>query len=105
MVIALYRPHDGKDVDLRRLIAEHVPALRRLALITERPAVLLRAANGTYLEIFEWASAAAARSAHDHAEIARIWDAMGAIADFAPLDSLEESHRPFAPFAAVEADA
>jgi hypothetical protein len=101
LVMALYRPHAGKDAALRALIAEHLPALRRLELVTDRPPLLLRAANGTYVEIFEWMSADAARAAHRHPDVARIWDTMGGVADFVSLDSLEESHRPFTHFTPV----
>jgi hypothetical protein len=99
VVMALYRPHAGKDADLRDLIAEHVPALRRAGLITERPTLLLRAGDGTYVEIFEWASAEASRSAHGAPEVGRIWDAMERVADFVSLDTLAESKRPFTHFA------
>ncbi|HEX4197771.1 MAG TPA: hypothetical protein VHZ26_10040 [Caulobacteraceae bacterium] len=101
IVFALYRPHAGQDAALRRLIARHVPALRRLGLVTARPPVLARAGDGTYVEIFEWVSETAARAAHDHAEIAEIWDAMEQIADFAALASLAEAQRPFTHFEPV----
>ena len=78
-----------------------MPTLKRLGLITDRPAMLMRAADGTYVEAFEWASETAARSAHDHPDIARIWDAMGQIADLTSLDSLAESHQPFSHFEPV----
>jgi hypothetical protein len=35
VVFALYRPHAGKDAELRRLIAQHLPVLRRLELVSE----------------------------------------------------------------------
>jgi hypothetical protein len=101
VVMAVYRPREGKDEDLRGLIARHVPTLRRLALITDRPALLLQASDGTYVEIFEWSSETTTRSAHDQPEIAEIWDAMEKVADFVGLDSLPEARRPFPHFRAV----
>lgn len=101
IVFALYRPHAGQDEALRRLIARHIPALRRLELVTDRPSILARASDGTYVEIFEWVSEAAARTAHDHPDIAEIWDAMELIADFAALASLAEAQRPFTHFEPV----
>jgi hypothetical protein len=101
IVFALYRPHAGQDASLRRLIARHIPALRRLELITDRPSVLVRAGDGTYVEVFEWVSEAAARAAHEHADIAEIWDGMELIADFATLASLAEAQRPFTHFEPV----
>jgi hypothetical protein len=102
IVFALYRPRAEKDAALRRLIARHIPALRRLGLITDRPAVLARAGDGTYVEVFEWVSETAARTAHDHPDIAEIWDGMEAIADFTTLASLAEATRPFTHFEPVE---
>jgi hypothetical protein len=102
IVFALYRPHPGQDAALRRLIARHVPALRRLELVTDRPTLLVRASDGTYVEVFEWVSETAARTAHDHPDIAEIWDGMELIADFATLASLAEAQKPFTHFEPVE---
>lgn len=101
IVIALYRPHEGCDAELRDLIREHVPLLRRLGLATDRPAALCRSEDGTYLELFEWTSAEAAQRAHEHPEVARVWEPMGAIADFVTLGSLPEASRPFPHFRPV----
>ena len=101
IVIAMYRPHEGKDGELRALIREHVPTLRRLELITDRPAMLLRARNGTYLEIFEWRQVGVA---HEHPEVARIWEAMELVADLVSLSSLDESSRSFPHFTPISLD-
>lgn len=103
IVIALYRPHQGRDAELRRLIAEHVPTLRRLELITDRPAILARSKDGTYLEIFEWRTAESAGLAHEHPEVAKVWEAMGLVGDFPALDSLEECKARFPHFEPVKA--
>jgi hypothetical protein len=102
IVFALYRPHAEKDAALRRLIARHIPALRRLELITDRPSVLARAGDGTYVEVFEWVSETAARAAHDYPDITEIWDGMEVIADFTTLASLAEAQHPFTHFEPVE---
>ena len=98
IVTALYKPHAGKDAALRALIAEHVPTLRRLNLITDRPAVLAQAADGTYIEVFEWADGV---EPHGHAEVERIWTAMADVADFATWASLAEAGRTFPHFMPV----
>lgn len=101
VVFALYRPHEGKDAELRRLIAQHLPVLRRLEMITDRPAVLVRSKNGTYIEVFEWRSTAMSGRAHEHPEVARVWEAMGQIAGFPGLESLEEAKERFSHFEPV----
>ena len=98
VVIALYRPHAGKDAEFRGLLAQHGSALRAEGLITSRPTLVLKARDGTYLEIFEWVSVEAA---HATPAIGRLWAAMERVADFVSLDALEESHRPFTHFEAV----
>ena len=96
--IALYKPHEGKDEALRKLISEHYPTLKRLELITDRPTIVAKSANGTYLEICEWQDEDSANKAHQHPDVARIWEAMGQIADFPGLASLDEAEKQFPHF-------
>ena len=98
IVFAMYRPHPGKDAELIRIVETHVPTLRRLELATDRPALLVKAKNGTYIEIFEWSTAEAAGLAHQHPEVAKVWEAMGKISDFSTLADLEESKENFPHF-------
>ncbi|MEE8294384.1 MAG: hypothetical protein V3R64_01595 [Sphingomonadales bacterium] len=100
--IAVYRPHTGKDAAFRALLKDHGPLLRRLGLITERRAVIMQAKDGSYIEIKEWAAGASAQAAHENAEVAALWDAMGKIADFPGLIGLEEAKEMFAHFKPVE---
>jgi quinol monooxygenase YgiN len=102
VVFALYKPHPGKDAAVRKVIAEHVPTLRRLEMVTDRPAFVVKSENGTYIEVFEWVSKEAVKTAHTHPEVAKVWEAMGQIADFAALDSLPESKKPFTHFEPVD---
>jgi quinol monooxygenase YgiN len=101
LFVALYRPHPGKDEALKKLIAEHVPTLRRLELITEREAMLMRAQDGTYIEIAEWHGPDSSAKAHQHPELAKIWEAMGKIADLPTLETLKESRTRFPHFQPV----
>ena len=96
--IAMYRPHEGKDEALRALITEHYPTLKRLELITDRPPIVAKSADGTYLEICEWREEDSAKKAHEHPEVARIWEAMSKIADFPVLAGLEEANKQFPHF-------
>jgi len=102
IVIATYRPHDGNDEALRDLIREHLPTLRKYELATDRPSILMRAQDGTYLEIFEWASADSAERAHQHPAIAKIWEGMGALGDMPTLSQLEETTRMFPHFEPID---
>lgn len=102
VVIAAYRPKEGKAAEVNALLKKHVPTLRRLELLTDRPELVLQAKNGTILEIFEWRSAEAAHQAHEHPAVAAVWEALGAVADFKTLGTLEEAGKPFAHFTPLE---
>lgn len=102
LVMALYRANPGKDVELLHLIKEHFPTLQKYGLTTDHPPFVAQSSSGTYLEIFEWKNADAAKSAHDHPAIAKIWEAMGMICTFEKLSNLPEIASPFARFAKVE---
>ncbi|MCO5165235.1 MAG: hypothetical protein M9894_02550 [Planctomycetes bacterium] len=100
MVIALYRPHPGKERELDALVAQHVPALREAELITDRGVLRGRAKDGTVVEVFEWVSADAAERAHELPSVARVWEAMAQVADFVSLGDLPEAGQRFPHFAA-----
>lgn len=104
VVICSYRPKAGRRDELLEVLRGHVPRLRALGLATGYPRQLLTAVDGTILEIFEWESEAASRSAHDHPEVRRIWEAIGEMAEMVPLSDLAESSRPFAHFEQVPND-
>lgn len=102
MVIVVYRPHTGKEQALLELIRDHLRVLRGQGLATERASLVMRAADGALLEIFEWKSKAAVDEAHGNPVIQAMWQKFNDACEFAPLSSLEESKQLFAPFEAVD---
>jgi predicted membrane GTPase involved in stress response len=102
MVIAVYRPREGRQSQLLELVREHVPALRRLGLATARPPVVLRAKDGSLLELFEWVSAEAVEQAHHHPEVQKLWARFEEVCEWTPLGALEEAKVPFSHFDLVE---
>ena len=99
IVLALYRPKEGKEAALLDLLRGHVPLLRKEGLATDRPVLLLKSReDGTLIEIFEWTSSAAADQAHSNPRVREVWSAMGEVADFGPLSQLAETARPFPHF-------
>lgn len=102
IVFCAYRPREGKADELLALVKQHLPTLRRLELATDRPAICCRAADGTIIEVFEWATADSARLAHEHPEVARIWEAMGEVAELPPPGEVAEMGKTFPHFAPVD---
>ncbi len=102
IVIAAYRPLDkGHRATLRDLVRSHNATLRVEGLITDRPAQLLEAEDGTLLEIYEW-NPGAAKAAHDHPALKKLWKRMEEVAEFVPLISLREAETPFPHFKPVD---
>lgn len=98
LVIAAYRPKPSHQQDLLALVREHVPTLRRLGLATARPAIAMRAADATIIEVFEWTSPDAIDRAHHDPVVQALWARFGAACDYATLDSLAEARQLFAEF-------
>ena len=101
-VIACYRPKPGHEAALLDLVRSHVPTLRRLGLATDRAPISMRAADGTLVEVFEWASARAIEAAHDHPEVHTLWAAFGAACEFVKVSQLAESQQLFAEFSCLD---
>jgi quinol monooxygenase YgiN len=102
MVIALFRPKQGKEADLLACMHDHLPILRAQGLATDRPTTVLRAADGTLLEIFEWVSQAAIDAAHSNPAVHALWERYSACCDYVTLGDLAESKRMFPGFELVE---
>lgn len=101
-VIAVYRPHEGKGDALVELVKTHLPILREEGLATDRPSVVLRASDGTLLEIFDWVSGEAIETAQTNEAVQAMWEKFAAVCDFATLDSLPEAEKVFAHFERIE---
>jgi len=52
--VAGYRPRPGFEETLLDLVRNHLPPLRAQGLVTERAPIVMRAADGTIVEVFEW---------------------------------------------------
>jgi len=98
VVIVAYRPLAGCEAALEALAREHVPFLRELGLATDRKEVLLRAKDGTIVEVFEWREGAV-ETAHSHPRIADLWARYAAVCTYVPLRDLAEAADMFATFA------
>lgn len=100
--IAAFKPAPGKEPELRRVIADRLPLLRRHGLATDRPDILCRAADGTLISISEWAGDEAIDRAHRTPEVLALWTRFSACCEFVRLDALDESRELFATFTAIE---
>lgn len=101
-VIVAYRPKPGKESELLALVRGRVPTLRQEGLVTERAPVIMRAKDGTIVEVSEWKSPEAIDDAHQNPNVLAMWNRFFAICDCVPLNSLAEAEEMFAGFAPAD---
>lgn len=100
--VAAYRPHPGKDQELLAVVRRHVPTLRKEGLATEHPVLLMKAADGTLIEIASWKSEDHSRQAHHNPVVREVWGAFARCCDFRALKDLAEAQREFSHFERLE---
>lgn len=96
--IAAYKPRVGKEALLLDAVRDHMPVLRAQGLVTARPALVMRAEDGTIIEVFEWRSDAAIEQAHSNAAVADLWQRFNDACEYVPLATLPECSGMFASF-------
>src|SRR4051794_3027773 len=97
-VIAAYRPKAGKESQLLDILREHMPILRSQNLITDRPAIFMRAGDGSIVEVFEWKSKQAIEQAHENPVVREMWKRFEQACDYLKLDDLAEAKQMFPGF-------
>lgn len=98
LAIVAYRPRAGKEATLLELTRQHLPMLRAQGLATDRPSSVMRAADGTIVEVFEWKSQAAIDAAHANPAVAEMWKRYSEACEYVPLKDLKEAANMFASF-------
>jgi len=101
-VIAAYRPKKGKERLLQEVLKDHLPILRKERLVTDRRPYLMRAADGTFVEVFEWKSAAAIEAAHGNSAVQAMWARFEEACTYETFVNLKEAKDMFASFEAVD---
>ena len=101
-VIVAYRPKPGKEEEFLAIVRSRIPTLRKEGLVTDRVPVLMRAKNGTLIEVSEWKSREAIDAAHKNPTVLALWNKFFAVCDCVPLETLPESSEMFAGFEPVE---
>ena len=98
VVIVAYRPKPGREAELLELVRARVPTLRKEDLVSDRVPVIMRAKDGTIIEVSEWRSYEAIEEAHRNPRVLAMWDKFFAVCDCVPLKTVRESESMFAGF-------
>lgn len=100
-VIVAYRPKPGREAELLEVVRSRVPLLRQENLVTHRAPVIVRAKDGTIIEVSEWKSAEAIEAAHSNPNVLALWNRFFTVCDCVPLNTVAETAEMFAAFAPV----
>ena len=73
--------------------------------MTDRKSVIMRARDGTIIEVSEWKSREAIDAAHKNANVRAMWEKFFATCDCVPLNTLAEAEEMFAGFEPIESTA
>lgn len=101
IAIVAYRPKQGKEKELLELVRNRVPTLKKEGLVTDRAPIIMRAKDGTIIEVSEWKSQAAIDAAHKNPNVLAMWQKFFAACDSVRLKSLAEAGEMFAGFEPV----
>ena len=72
------------------------------ALVTDRIPIIMKAKNGTIIEVFEWKSKAAIEQAHTHPQVLKLWEEYAPVCEYVPVGGLEEIGNLFSEFSPFE---
>jgi hypothetical protein len=100
-VVVVYRPKEGKAEQLLQLIKDHVPILQAQNLATDRKPIVMRAADGAVVEVFEWKSADAIKEAHHNKAVGELWEKFNQVCDFEIPVHIKEFQGLFSEFETV----
>lgn len=95
IVIVAYKPKEGKE---KALVMTHHARLKAENLVTDRVPVMMQAADGTVIEVFEWLSDAAIQAAHTNKAVGQMWQEFGEVCDYVPIGYVPESTNLFADY-------
>ena len=96
--VACYKPKPGCERELLALVRNHLPPLRALGLVTERTSIVMRTADGTIIEIFEWVSQEAIDGAHHNPAVLELWSRFEKVCTYEIPSNLAEFQIMFGHF-------
>jgi len=99
--VACYKPRPGSEQALLALVRDHLPPLRAQGFVTDRPPIVMRTADGTIVEVFEWVSREAIAGAHTNPVVLDLWKRFESVCSYETPANLAEFQNMFAHFEAL----
>ena len=96
--VACYKPKHGREQALLELVRNHLPPLRAEGLVTGRASIVMRCADGTIVEIFEWVSQEKIAGAHKNPAVLDLWKKFEAVCSYETPANIAEFQNMFGHF-------
>jgi len=96
--VACFKPRPGREAELIELVKNHMKPLRAEGLVTDRVPIVMRTAEGTIVEVFEWVSREAIEGAHKNPAVLALWKKFEAVCWYETPSNLKEFQNMFAHF-------
>src|SRR5438132_14076056 len=91
IVIVAYRPKPEKEKELLELVRSRVPTLKKENLVTDRAPTIMRARDGTIIEVSEWKSHEAIDSEYKKPIVLAMWNKFFTVYDSASVNTLAQA--------------
>ena len=102
LALAAYRPREGHEDELLRVLEQDIATLRRRGHVTDRRAPLVRTESGELLVVLEWSSEHAVDDAHEDLEVLSVWKRKDQLAHYVSPSELAGAEMPFARWSVVD---
>src|ERR1700676_5518293 len=96
--VACYKPKPGCENELAELVRNHLTPLRAEGLVTDRAPIVMRTADGTIVEVFEWVSQEAIQRAHENPVVLDLWKQFEKVCFYETPSNLAEFQNMFSHF-------
>lgn len=101
ITIVGYKPFQGKEAELLKLMKTHWQKLDEENLVSKRKSIIMQSANGTIIEVFGWKSKEALELAHSNPMVQKMWEDYSKVCEYIPISNLEESSNLFSEFTPI----
>ena len=98
IAIGAYRVHEGNDEQFLEALRQDLVTMRAEGLISDWPAMILKAGPDVYLQLVEWADADAPARSSANERVMAIWTKKRTLADYLSLSEVPGADRLFPSF-------
>jgi len=98
VAIGAYRVHEGREELFLEALRRDIVIMRDEGLISDWPAMILRAGADVFLQVVEWADEDAPARSSDNERVMAIWTKKRTLAEYLSLSQVPGADRLFPSF-------